>query len=266
MAKTVSGCVARSSKAPERLNDHIFFGMSLDEQQTAFRDAIWDEGKRIVFSNSRSGTGKTTIAVATALLLCQYHRYDSIVYVMHSVGDAQGFLPGTISEKSSVWFEGLYQAIYAANEMPEKIISTESMAGRKEGTAYVTAITDSYLRGSNIGANERTVLIVDEAQNYDEHSLRKVLTRANEGTKAIVIGHDGQIDLKYKSDSAFVRCMEHFSAKNDSRVAFCPLTKNYRGFISSVADEPWKEIAHKRAENRDKLSDWQLVDSDVIPV
>lgn len=241
MAKASNHPAVTQAQAPERLDDHIFFGMRLDEQQTAFRDAIWDDSKRIVFSNSRSGTGKTTIAVATALLLCQYRRYDSIVYVMHSVGDAQGFLPGTISEKSSVWFEGLYQAIYAANEMPEKIISTESMAGRKDGTAYVTAITDSYLRGSNIGACERTVLIVDEAQNYDEHSLRKVLTRANEGTKAIVIGHDGQIDLKDKSDSAFVRCMDHFSAKNDSRVAFCPLTKNYRGFISSVADEPWDE-------------------------
>lgn len=266
MPKMSSGSASRCDSAPERLDDHIFFGMNLDEQQTAFRDAIWDESKRIVFSNSRSGTGKTTIAVATALLLCQYHRYDSVVYVMHSVGDAQGFLPGTISEKSSVWFEGLYQAIYAANEMPDKIISTESMAGRKDGTAYVTAITDSYLRGSNIGANERTVLIVDEAQNYDEHSLRKVLTRANEGTKVIVIGHDGQIDLKYKGDSAFVRCMEHFSAKNDSRVAFCPLAKNYRGFISSVADEPWQEVEHKREENRAGICVWKPVDPAIIEV
>ena len=240
MAKAKSNAVTTEQcVAPDTLEGHIFYGLKLDDGQKAFRDAIYDEGKRIVFSNSCSGSGKTTIAIATAVLMCKYRKYDDIVYVMHAVGDAQGYLPGTISEKSSVWFEGLYQALIAAGEVPAMVIRGESIACQKNGAAYVTPITDTYLRGSNIGANGRTVLCIDEAQNFDEHSLRKVLTRASDATKVIVIGHDGQIDLPNPERSAFLKCMRKYESIQDDRVAVCNLTKNYRGFVSRIADEAW---------------------------
>lgn len=233
--------VESKTMVPESLDGHIFYGLKLDEHQSAFRRAIYDESKRIVFCNAVAGSGKTTIAVATAILMCDYGLYDNIVYVMHSVGDAQGFLPGTISEKSSVWFEGLYQALIVANKQPSTIISNESMANQKNGSGTVTAITDSYLRGSNIGAGNRTILIVDEAQNFDEHSLRKTLTRACDNTKVIVIGHVGQIDLPKNSRSGFEPCMNHFRSKEAEWAAFCELKNNYRGLVSNVADEPWND-------------------------
>ena len=226
---------------PQSLKDHIFFGMQLDPEQEAFREAIWNPDVDIVFCDAKAGSGKTTIAVATAILMIDYHLYEELVYVMHSVGDAQGFLPGTISEKSSVWFEPLYQALIAADKNPAQIVSNSSMTNQKEGTSVVTAITDSYLRGSNIGAGKRTILIVDEAQNYDEFSLRKVLTRACEGTKVIVIGHQLQCDLHKSQRSGFSPCMKHFIAKNDPRVAVCELHTNHRSFVANVADEEWTE-------------------------
>lgn len=170
----------------------------------------------------------------------KYRKYDEIYYVMHSVGDAQGFLPGTISEKSSVWFEPLYQALIEAGEIPDQVV--KNTASQKEGTAYVTAITDSYLRGSNLGTSENgAILIVDEAQNYDEFSLRKVLTRACKGTKVIVIGHQLQCDLPSGKHSGFEPCMEHFRSKDDPRVAYCKLTTNHRSWVANVADEPWNK-------------------------
>lgn len=226
---------------PKDLRGHIFFGMTLDPEQEKFRDAIWDPNIDIVFCDAKAGSGKTTIAVATSILMVDYHLYDDIVYVMHSVGDAQGFLPGTISEKSSVWFEPLYQALIAADKNPAQIVSNSSMTNQKEGTAMVTAITDSYLRGSNIGAGKKTILIVDEAQNFDEFSLRKVLTRACEGTKVIVIGHQLQCDLHKSQRSGFVPCMKHFTETFDSRVAVCELKTNHRSFVANKADEPWAE-------------------------
>lgn len=226
---------------PKDLQGHIFFGMTLDPDQEKFRDAIWNPEIDIVFCDAKAGSGKTTIAVATSILMVDYHLYDDIVYVMHSVGDAQGFLPGTISEKSSVWFEPLYQALIAADKNPAQIVSSSSMTNQKEGTAIVTAITDSYLRGSNIGAGKKTILIIDEAQNYDEFSLRKVLTRACEGTKVIVIGHQLQCDLHKSQRSGFAPCMRHFVETRDPRVAVCELKTNHRSFVACVADEPWAE-------------------------
>ena len=212
----------------------------LDEEQKHFREAIWNDDIEIVFVDAKAGSGKTTISVATAVMAVKYKKYDEIYYVMHSVGDAQGFLPGTISEKSSVWFEPLYQALIEAGENPEQVV--KNTASQKTGTAYVTAITDSYLRGSNLGTSENgAILIVDEAQNYDEFSLRKVLTRACKGTKVIVIGHTLQCDLPSGKRSGFKPCMDHFAEKNDPRVAFCTLTTNHRSWVANVADEPWNK-------------------------
>lgn len=224
------------------MDGHIFYGLQLDEDQKKFREAIWNDDIEIVFVDAKAGSGKTTIAVITAVMAVKYKKYDEIFYVMHSVGDAQGFLPGTISEKSSVWFEPLYQALIEAGENPEQVIKNTSMTAQKEGTGYVTAITDSYLRGSNIAGRENgAILIVDEAQNYDEFSLRKVLTRACKGTKVIVIGHQMQCDLPLGRRSGFEPCMQHFLAKEDPRVAFCKLTTNHRSWVANVADEPWNE-------------------------
>lgn len=59
---------------PITLADHPFYGLRLDEQQKAFRDAIWSKEKLIVFCNAKAGTGKTLIATATANLLYEYGR------------------------------------------------------------------------------------------------------------------------------------------------------------------------------------------------
>lgn len=229
-------------QAPSSLKGHPFYGLQLEHEQEIFRDLIYDPTKKIIFCNAKAGTGKTTVAVVTSILMHQYDLIDNIVYIVHSVGDAQGYLPGTISEKSSVLFEPLYQAIIEANENPEQVISKDSMALQKAGVSYITAITDTYLRGSNIGAgpDSSVIMIIDEAQNFDEFSLRKTLTRACENTKVIVIGHDGQIDLPNKNRSGFIKCMNHFLSKNDPRVGSCELTINHRGFVSQTADESWE--------------------------
>lgn len=227
--------------APETLNHHPFFGLRLDEDQKNLRDAIWSKDTDIVFVDAPAGTGKTTIAVSTASLMVKYGRAANIVYVMHPVNDFQGFLPGTITEKSSVYFEALYQALLTAGEFPDKVICSSPLV-QKDGSGYVTAITDTYLRGSNIGGNDTpTILILDEAQNFDEFSLRKTLTRACENTKVIVIGHQLQCDLRNSKQSGFARCMAHFKAKNNPRFAFCELHTCHRSLVAQVADEAWDE-------------------------
>lgn len=242
---TVSKTVKPTKPAeelPRDIREHVFFGLTLDEEQADFVNAILDDETLAIFANCKAGTGKTTMAVCAAVLLVEAGLYDKIVYCMHSVGDAQGYLPGTITEKSEVWFEGLYQALLTANRDPQQIIINTSIVNMKNDQGYIKAVTDTYLRGSTIGATERTIFIIDEAQNFDEHSLRKTLTRANDNSKVIVIGHTGQIDLPNKSKSGFWDCMAHFKSKHDSRFAFCELKTNHRGYVSTVADEGWVEI------------------------
>ena len=177
---------------PETLENHPFYGLILDDEQRAFRDAIWSQDKTIVFCNAKAGTGKTTIATGVADLLVKYGRCNGIVYISSPcMEEKQGYLKGSLEEKSSPYAEPFYEAL-------EKIgvnINTatfDDIMNEKNGTAYIKAITHTFLRGTNF---EKKVVIIDEAQNYYFYELKKVLTRMHDSCKVIVIGHSKQCDL-----------------------------------------------------------------------
>lgn len=219
--------------APERMNPENFFGMKLDEEQALFANAIWDPEIDIVFCNAKAGTGKTTIAAGVATLLVHYGFFQNIVYIVSPYGERkQGYLPGSYTEKSSVYFEAFWQALVTCNVNPNTAINTETMVNQKNGTGFITCITDTFLRGTNL---DNAVVILDEAQNYSVAQLKKVLTRIGEHTKVIVIGHDQQCDMEDPDKSGFTRYIDHFEFCK--RAAFCTLTQNHRGWISQHADE-----------------------------
>jgi len=219
---------------PSDLKYDIFYGLTLDEEQTAFRDAIWNPEKLIIFVDAKAGTGKTMIATATANLLVKYGLYNGIVYVAAPTQESKvGFLPGDIEQKSAPYFEPFIQALNKLNVDTGTSINQLDIMNQKKGTGYIDTLPHTYLRGCNF---ENKVVIIDETQNFYGDQLKKVLTRIHDNCKVIVIGHSGQIDLyEHPEHSGFVKYIEHF--KDDSRVAVCKLTKNYRGWISSHADE-----------------------------
>lgn len=218
---------------PENLNGHPFYGLRLDEEQRKFANAIWNHDIDIVFCNARAGTGKTTIATGVANLLIQYGMFDNIVYIMSPYGERkQGWLPGTITEKSSVYFEAFYQALITCGINPITAINDESMVNQKNGSGFITCITDTFLRGTNL---DNAVVIIDEAQNYTVEQLKKTLTRIGTKVKVIVIGHELQCDLERPSESGLMKYIKHFETKE--RAVVCNLTTNHRGWISQCADE-----------------------------
>ena len=218
---------------PAAIQADFFYGYNLDEEQLNFANAVWNKDIDIVFVNARAGTGKTTIAAGVANLLIKYGLFDNIVYIMSPYGErTQGYLPGTITEKSSVYFEAFYQALINCNINPNTAINTDSMINQKNGTGFITCITDTYLRGTNLN---NAVVIIDEAQNFTVPQLKKVLTRVGNKSKVIVIGHDLQCDIDNPDKSGFTKYIEHF--KDEERASVCKLTTNYRGWISQHADE-----------------------------
>lgn len=224
--------------APRVINPNMFYGYQLDEEQLAFANAIWSRDKDIIFCNSKAGTGKTTIATGVANMLVQYGFYDNLVYIMAPYGEkTQGYLPGTITEKSSVYFEAFYQALVNCDINPNTAINSESMVNQKNGTGFITCITDTYLRGTNL---DNAVVIIDEAQNYTVAQLKKTLTRIGSKAKVIVIGHDLQCDIENPRLSGFIKYIKHF--ENEEKASVCYLTINHRGWISRHANELREDV------------------------
>jgi predicted ribonuclease YlaK len=213
-----------------------FYNLDLDTEQEAFVNAIMDDANTIVFCNAKAGTGKTTLAMGVANILVQNKRtnYDGIVYIVSPYGEnKQGYLPGSITEKSEVYYEPAYQAMLECNMNPNVVVCNESMSSKKKGDSYVKLLTHTYLRGTNLS---NKVVIIDEAQNYTLNELKKVLTRIHDDCKVIVIGHTGQIDIN--SRSGFFAYIGHF--RNTDKCAVCELTTNHRGWLSTHADECWE--------------------------
>lgn len=236
-SSTTSTNSIKTEKPPVTLDNHIFYGLTLDDDQKAFRDAIWSDKYTAVFVNAKAGSGKTLISVATALLLCKYGRYDGIVYVTAPTQEGKlGFLPGDASEKLEVYNHPLYDALLKLNENPEQCVVQEDINGMKSmknGDAFVQCISHVYQRGCNF---ENKVLIIDESQNFYVDELKKVLTRCHDSCKIIVIGHSGQCDLyKNPEHSGFVPYMNH--AEGNDKIAICELRTNHRGWFSSWADK-----------------------------
>ena len=220
------------ANAENRLPRNMFYGMTLDDEQVAFVDAIKNPDKTIVFCDAPAGTGKTTIAMGVANILVQDRRneLDGIVYIVSPYGEQkQGYLPGSITEKSEVYYEPAYQAMMEVGMNPNTDVCSESMASKKRGEGYVKMLTHTYLRGTNL---QNKVVILDESQNYTVAELKKVLTRCHDSCKVIVIGHTGQIDIR--GGSGFARYKEHF--RDHEKCAVCKLTTNHRGWLSTFAD------------------------------
>ena len=223
-------------KAPATLQNEQFYGLRLDEEQQAFRDAIYDREKLIVLCNSKAGTGKSTIALGTANLLVQYGFYDGIVYIVSpTMEQKQGYLPGGVEEKTAPYIEPLLDAMHTLDIPDNALISEDNIMGMKNGDAYIQFVPHTFMRGTNL---DHKVVLVEESQNFYFDELKKVLTRIHDTCKVIVIGHTEQCDLIKKAEkSGFRIYLDAFeSVKDDPRVAICKLSTNHRGWISSFCD------------------------------
>lgn len=230
--QAAKGQARAANKLPSSFKGEPFYGLELDEEQLIFADAIIDPEVDIIFVNAKAGTGKTTIATGAANLLVQCGCYENIIYIMSPYGEKkQGWLPGTITEKSSVYFEAFYQALVKCHVNLNTAIRSETLVEDKQSDGYITCITDTFLRGSNL---DDAVIIIDEAQNYTVPQLQKTLTRIGKNVKVIVIGHELQCDLDNPELSGFVKYMNHFASKPRARI--CELSKNHRSWISEWAD------------------------------
>lgn len=218
---------------PEKL-EH-FYSLDLDEEQKTFRDAIWSPENDIVFCDAVAGTGKTTIAVGTANLLVKYGVYKKIIYLISPVQEAKiGFRPGDTDQKLSPYYAPLFDVATDLDINPYTDINLCTEDLTQPGDGYIDCMSHIFLRGRNI--DNDTVLILEESQNLYLDEMKKILTRAHDKTKVIVIGHSGQCDLYDKPEhSGFAPYIKHFDGQPRCKV--CTLTTNHRGWVSRWADQ-----------------------------
>lgn len=140
----------------------------------------------IVFGIGPAGTGKTYLAVASALKALQDKRVERIILARPAVeaGEALGFLPGDLQEKLLPYLRPLYDAMF------DMLGAEETAKLTERGLVEIAPL--AYMRGRTLA---RSFAILDEAQNATSEQMMMFLTRLGEGSKMIITGDITQIDL-----------------------------------------------------------------------
>jgi phosphate starvation-inducible PhoH-like protein len=161
--------------------------------QKRYVDAI--RGNTVTFAIGPAGTGKTYLAVATAVKSLQERDVSRIILTRPAVeaGERLGFLPGTLYEKIDPYLKPLYDALY-------EMMDTEAFGRLMErGTIEVAPL--AYMRGRTLNDS---FIILDEAQNTTPEQMKMFLTRLGFGSKVVVNGDITQIDLPTGTRSGLV--------------------------------------------------------------
>lgn len=180
-----------------------------------------------VMTDSKAGTGKTTLAVAVGVRERQEGRYQNGIYYFSfpsKRAEKLGSRPGTLEEKEAAYFRPLIQALHVCQ------IHNALAFG-----VYMS--TGSDWRGGNISD---AYVIIDEAQNAEIDDLQLIYTRCSDDCKIVTIGSSLQCDnnvKRYGNEKLipFQVYIHHQLQKDYTRVH--TLMKNYRGEQANHSDE-----------------------------
>ncbi|OIQ77264.1 PhoH-like protein [mine drainage metagenome] len=152
----------------------------------------------ITFGIGPAGTGKTYLAVASAVDALSRDRVKRIVLVRPAVeaGERLGFLPGDLSEKVDPYMAPVWEAL-------TDILGVDQFRRRREkGEIELAPI--AFMRGRTLS---HAYVIVDEAKNCSRLQMKMVLTRLGEGARMVVTGDPSQIDLPRAEDSGLAHAV-----------------------------------------------------------
>ncbi|MDX2425602.1 MAG: PhoH family protein [Cycloclasticus sp.] len=146
----------------------------------------------IIFGIGPAGTGKTYLAVASAVEALESEKVARIILARPAVeaGERLGFLPGDLSEKINPYLRPLYDALY-------EMLGVERVERLIEKNVIEIAPL-AFMRGRTL--NE-AFIILDEAQNTTPEQIKMFLTRIGYGSTMVVTGDITQIDLPRNIES-----------------------------------------------------------------
>lgn len=154
------------------------------KNQKAYLQNIRDHD--LAFGIGPAGTGKTYLAVASAIDALENEQVRRIVLVRPAVeaGERLGFLPGDMSQKVDPYLRPMYDALF-------DMLGPDQVARLIEKNIIEVAPL-AFMRGRSLNDS---FVILDEAQNTSVAQMKMFLTRIGFGSRSVVTGDITQIDL-----------------------------------------------------------------------
>jgi phosphate starvation-inducible PhoH-like protein len=155
--------------------------------------------RELVFAVGPAGTGKTYLAVASAVAMLRRGMIKKIVLVRPAVeaGERLGFLPGDLEAKINPYLRPLFDALHDLMEFGQ--------LRRYIDNDLVEIAPLAYMRGRTLND---AVIILDEAQNATIAQMKMFLTRMGQNARIVVTGDTTQVDLPPGTASGLADAVE----------------------------------------------------------
>ncbi|MGM9929864.1 MAG: PhoH family protein [Bacillus sp. (in: firmicutes)] len=204
---------------------------SRNVQQMMAMEMLLRDEIQLVTMIGKAGTGKTLLALATALMQTEdLGRYQKLLVArpIMPVGKDLGFLPGEKEEKLRPWMQPIYdnlEYLFNTKKPGELDVILSGI-----NSIQVEALT--YIRGRSI---PEQFIIIDEAQNLTKHEVKTILTRVGERSKIVLMGDPEQIDHPYldEHNNGLTYVVEKF--KNQQISGHVKLVKGERSVLAQLA-------------------------------
>ena len=169
---------------------------------TQFKYIETIENSTITFGIGPAGTGKTFLAVASAVKMYTDEKIKKIVLTRQAVeaGERLGYLPGDLSQKIDPYLVPLFDSLeyFFGNETLQYLIEKRN----------IEIVPLAYMRGRTLN---NACIILDEAQNATVSQIKMFLTRLGEDSKMIITGDETQIDLHNRDFSGLKKTRKSLS-------------------------------------------------------
>ncbi|HAD02526.1 MAG: PhoH family protein [Parabacteroides sp.] len=202
-------------------------------EQSFALEILNDPNIKLVALTGKAGTGKTLLALASALK--QADMFKQILLARPIVALANkdlGFLPGDEKQKIAPYMQPLFDNL--------NVIKTQLTPGspdirriddlQKNNQLVIEAL--AFIRGRSLS---ETFCIIDEAQNLTPHEVKTIITRAGEGTRMVFTGDIQQIDSPYLDAQSNGLAYMVDKMKGQELFAHINLIKGERSELSELA-------------------------------
>jgi len=190
--------------------------------QFKYLEAI--EKSTITFGIGPAGTGKTFLAVASAVKMYSEEKIKKIVLTRPAVeaGERLGYLPGDLSQKIDPYLVPLFDSLeyFLGNESLQYLIEKRN----------IEIVPLAYMRGRTLN---NACIILDEAQNSTLSQIKMFLTRLGEDSKMIITGDESQVDLNNTHLSGLKKVRKTLNSLDEIEVVEFMLTDIVRNKIVS---------------------------------
>jgi len=220
----------------ERVEKKFVCGVKPKNAEQAFAfHALLDPKVRLITLQGVAGTGKTLLALASALE--QKAMYNQIILARPIVplGNKDiGFLPGEAKDKIGPYMEPLWDNLkYIKNQFGQNEKKHRGIIELEEsGKIEITAL--AYIRGRSLSD---VFMIIDEAQNLTPHEIKTIITRAGENTKLVFTGDIRQIDTPFLDEKSNGLAYIIERLKKQDLFAHVNLVKGERSELANLAND-----------------------------